>query len=126
MKTKQSTTGIVLGYAGNTIATMSRTQGSVSLSSAEAEYHGMVSASKRVSIKLIVARSNQNELMGEQKSTQETRGVILSTGNTNTVKNEKENLETWCGHRDALPREFVNFDAGSPGASIQMLGTRTS
>ena len=38
------TTGIVLRHAGSTMATMSRTQGSVSLSSAEAEYYGTVSA----------------------------------------------------------------------------------
>ena len=44
VKTRKSTTGLVLRYAGSTIATVSRTQGSVSLSSAEAEYHGMVSA----------------------------------------------------------------------------------
>ena len=43
-KTRKSTTGIVLRYAGSTIATMSRTEGSVSLSSAEAEYYRMVSA----------------------------------------------------------------------------------
>ena len=41
-KTRRSTTRIVLSYAGSTIATMSRTQGSVSLSLAE--YYGMVSA----------------------------------------------------------------------------------
>ena len=44
MKTRKSTTRIVLRYGGSTIATMSRTQRSVSLSSAEAEYYGMVSA----------------------------------------------------------------------------------
>ena len=44
VKTRKSTTGIVPRYAGSRIATMSRTQGSVSLSSAEAEYCGMVSA----------------------------------------------------------------------------------
>ena len=38
------TTGIVLRYGGSTIATMSPTQGGVSLSSSEAEYYGMVSA----------------------------------------------------------------------------------
>ena len=41
---KKSTTGIVLRHAGSTIATMSRTQGSVSLSSAQAEYYGMAPA----------------------------------------------------------------------------------
>ena len=40
VKTRKSTTGIVLRYAGCTIATISRTQGCISLSSAEAEYHG--------------------------------------------------------------------------------------
>ena len=28
---------------------------------------------------------------------------------------EKEILENWCGHRDALPREFVEIDAESLG-----------
>ena len=41
VKTRKSTTGIVLRYAGCTIATISRTQGCISLSSAE---YGMVSA----------------------------------------------------------------------------------
>ena len=44
VKTRKSTTGIVLRCAGCTIATTSRTQGCISLSSAEAEYSGMVSA----------------------------------------------------------------------------------
>ena len=44
VKTRKSTTRIVLRYAGSTIATMRRTQGIVSLSSAEAEYFGMASA----------------------------------------------------------------------------------
>ena len=44
MKTRKNTTRIVLRFSGSTIATMSRTQESVSLSSAEAEYYGMVSA----------------------------------------------------------------------------------
>ena len=44
VKTRKSTTGIVLRYTGCTIATISRTQGCISLSSAEAEYFGMVSA----------------------------------------------------------------------------------
>ena len=44
VKTRKSTTGIVLRYAGCTIATTSRTQECISLSSAEAEYYGMVSA----------------------------------------------------------------------------------
>ena len=43
MKARKSTTGIVLRHAGSTIATMSRTQGSVSLSSAEAEHKRTVS-----------------------------------------------------------------------------------
>ena len=42
--TRKSTTGIVLRYARSTIATMSRTQGSVSLSSPEAEHYGIASA----------------------------------------------------------------------------------
>ena len=44
MTPRKSTTGIMLRYAGCTIATISRTQGCISLRSAEAEYHGMVSA----------------------------------------------------------------------------------
>ena len=44
VKTRKSTTGIVLRYAGCTIATISRTQGCISLSSADAEYFGMVAA----------------------------------------------------------------------------------
>ena len=44
VKTRKSTPGIVLRYAGSTIATMRRTQGSDSRSSAEAEFYGMVSA----------------------------------------------------------------------------------
>ena len=44
VKTTRSTSGIVLRYAGSKTNTISRTQGSVSLSSAEAEYHAMVSA----------------------------------------------------------------------------------
>ena len=44
VKTRKNTTRIVLRFSGSTIATMSRTQESVSLSSAEAEYYGMVSA----------------------------------------------------------------------------------
>ena len=44
MKPRKSTTGIVLRYAVCTIATISRTQGCISLSSAEAEYYVMVSA----------------------------------------------------------------------------------
>ena len=44
VKTRKSTTGIVLRYAGCMIATISRTQGCISLSSAEAECCGMVSA----------------------------------------------------------------------------------
>ena len=44
VKTIKSTTGIVLRYAGCTIAAISRTQGCISLSSAEAEYYGTVSA----------------------------------------------------------------------------------
>ena len=44
VKTRKNTTGIVLRYAGCTIATRNRTQGCISPSSAEAEYHGMVSA----------------------------------------------------------------------------------
>ena len=47
VKTRKSTTRIVLRYAGCTTATISRTQGCISLSSAEAEYHGMVSALAR-------------------------------------------------------------------------------
>ena len=44
MKTRKSTTGMVLRCARRTIATMSRTLGSVSLSSAEVEFYGTVSA----------------------------------------------------------------------------------
>ena len=44
VKTRKCTPGIVLRYAGCTRATISRTQGCVRLSSAEAEYYGMVSA----------------------------------------------------------------------------------
>ena len=43
-KIRKSTTGMVLRYAGSTIATMSRTHGSVILCSAEAEFYGMASA----------------------------------------------------------------------------------
>ena len=42
--TKHNWNCFVLKYAGSTIATMSRTQGSISLSSAEAEYNATVSA----------------------------------------------------------------------------------
>ena len=48
MKTRKSTTRIVLRYARSTIATMSRTQGSVSLSSAEAEFYGLLAEAKNV------------------------------------------------------------------------------
>ena len=41
---QERATGIVLRYAVSTMAKMSRTQGSVSLTSAEAEYKGMASA----------------------------------------------------------------------------------
>ena len=44
VKTRKSTTGTMLRYAGCRIATASRTQGCINLSSAEAEYYGMVSA----------------------------------------------------------------------------------
>ena len=44
VKTRKSTTGLVLRFAGSTIATVNRTHGSVSLSSAEAEYHSTASA----------------------------------------------------------------------------------
>ena len=33
------------------------------------------------------------------------------------MKAEKENLEKWCGHRDALLREFVEFDPGARGVN---------
>ena len=49
---------------------------------------------RHVSIKVIVAKSIQNDLMGDQK---------------------KDNLEHWCWHRDALLRESVKFDTGRPG-----------
>ena len=44
VKTRKSTTGFVVRCAGRTIATMSRRQGSVGLSSAEGEFHGTASA----------------------------------------------------------------------------------
>ena len=47
---------------------------------------------KQVSIKLIVARSIQNELMGERKSTPAARGVNPSIGHMNTVKNCREKV----------------------------------
>ena len=69
---------------------------------------------EQVSIQLTVVKSIQNELMGEQKSTRAGWGVNPSAGHVNIVEDEKENLENWCGHRDALPREKFKFDAKSP------------
>ena len=63
---------------------------------------------------VIVRDSEQNIAL----STRWTPGagvVNSSTGHTNIVKDEKDNLDNWCGHRDALLREIVKFDAGSPG-----------
>ena len=71
VKTRKSPTGIVLRYAGSTIATMRRTQGSVSLSSAQAEYYGKVSG-------LAEAKQVQ-EILGEYH---EDTHIILETGSS--------------------------------------------
>ena len=58
---------------------------------------------------MIVVKSIQKELMGEQNSTRGAGGVNPNAGHTNIVKDEKEKLENRCGHRDTLPRELRKF-----------------
>ena len=72
---------------------------------------------EHVSMNLIVIKSIQNELMGEQKSTPAARDVNPSTGHMNVVEDEKEILENWCGRRDALSREHINSTRGVQGVN---------
>ena len=64
---------------------------------------------------VIVVKSTQNDLMGEQHSTLGAHGVNPSTGHTNIVTARKKFWKNWCGHRDALLRDFGKIDAGSLG-----------
>ena len=69
MKTRKSTTGIVLRYARCTMKTISRTQGCISLSSAEVEYYGMVSAlaeAKQIQEILSEYHGDTNRLISSQ------------------------------------------------------------
>ena len=66
----------MLRYDGRTIATMSRTQRGVSLSSAEAEYYGMASA-------LAEAKHVQKNLGESHEDTH----IILKTGSSATKAN---------------------------------------
>ena len=76
MKTRRSSTGIVLRYAGCTIATINRTQGCISLSPAEAEYYGTVSA---------LAEANQfQEILSEYH---EYTHIILETDSSAATAN---------------------------------------
>ena len=79
VKTRKSTTGLVLRFAGSMIATVSRTQGSVSLSSAEAEYHGMVSA-------LAEAKQVQEILSGYHEDTHINLETDSSAAKTNAER----------------------------------------
>ena len=104
----KSTTGIVLRYAGCTVATMSRTQGSVSLCSAEAENCGMVSA-------LAEAKQVQ-EILGEYH---EDTHIIFET-DSSAAKANGERPASWMwkdethqcevqvfARRDHEPRSMV-------------------
>ena len=81
VKTRKSTTGIVLRYAGCTIATESRTKGCISLSSTEAEFYGMVSA-------LFEAKQIEEILSEYHEDTH----IILET-DSSTAKANAEHLE---------------------------------
>ena len=93
MKTRKSTAGIVLRYARSTIATMSRTQGSVGLSSAEVEYFGMVSA-------LAEAKKQVQEILGEYH---EVTHNILET-DSSAAKANVERLG--CGRMNHISVKF--------------------
>ena len=112
VKTRKTTTGIVLRHAGSTIATMSRTQGSVSLSSAEAEYYGTVSA-------LAEAKQVQ-EIFGEYH---EDTHFILET-DSSAARANAERLWMWkneahqceekvLARRDHEPRSMVEKKVGT-------------
>ena len=94
MKTRKSTTGIV--YAGCTTATTSRTQGSVSLSSAEAEYHGRV---------LALADAKQvQRIFGEYHEDHSRNGIVSSQANAERPCVGKMKIPAVCFHE---PRGMV-------------------
>ena len=115
VKTRKSTTGIVLRYAGCTTATISRTQGCISLSSAEAEYYGMVSA-------LAEAKQIQEILSEYHEDTH----IILETDSSAAKANAER---PGCGKMKHISVQYLDTgrslmhsrederssDAGSPG-----------
>ena len=94
VKTRKSTTGIV--YAGCTTATTSRTQGSFSLSSAEAVYHGRV---------LALADAKQvQRIFGEYHEDHSRNGIVSSQANAERPCGGKMKIPAVCFHE---PRGMV-------------------